>query len=86
MFIGGTQILHDDFDIDNFRNKNTFDIKTISGTNVTPFDTSPSGQNYSISAFQTNKDSGSLSLNIEYLAGDNSTSPVSYTHLRAHET
>jgi hypothetical protein len=84
MFIGGAQILHDDFDIDNFRNKNTFDIKTISGTNVTPTDTSPSGQNYSISAFQTNKDSGSLSLNIEYLAGDNSTSQsfekiVSYT-------
>ena len=84
MFIGSNQITHDDYDSDNSRNRNTFDIKTISGTNVTPTDTSPNTSNYSISAFQTSKDSGSLTLNIEYLAGDNTTSQsfekiVSYT-------
>ena len=84
MFIGSNQITHDDYDLDSSRNRNTFDIKTISGTNVTPTDTSPNTSNYSISAFQTSKDSGSLTLDIEYLAGDNTTSQsfqkiVSYT-------
>jgi len=84
MFIGNTQITHDDYDSDSSRNRNTFDIKTITATNVTATDTSPNTANYSISAFETSKDSGSLTLDIEYLAGDNITSQsfqkiVSYT-------
>jgi len=84
MFIGGTQITHDDYDSDSAREKNTFDIKTITATNVTATDTSPNTANYSISDFDSTKDSGSLLLDIEYLAGDNSTSQsfqkiVSYT-------
>ena len=84
MFIGGNQIIHDDVTGDGIRARNTFDIKTVSGTNVTPISTSPTTNEYGISAFQTNKDTGSLSLNIEYLAGDNATSQsfskvVSYT-------
>ena len=64
--------------------RNTFDITSISGTNVTPISASPTTNEYGISAFQSSKDSGSLSLNIEYLAGDNATSQsfskvVSYT-------
>lgn len=70
MFIGGTQIQHDD--ISGGRLKNTFDITSISGTNVTPTSTSPTNQYYSISGMTA--DSGSLTLNIEYLAGDSSTS------------
>ena len=73
MSVGNVQITHDDYDSDSARNRNTFDIKTITGTNVTPTDASPSTANYSISAFETNKDNGSLTLNIEYLAGDNSS-------------
>ena len=84
VYIGSSEITHDDYDSDSSRNRNTFDIKSITGTNVTPTDTSPNTSNYSISAFQNNKDSGSLTLDIEYLAGDNSTSQsfqkiVSYT-------
>jgi len=84
MLIGSAEITHDDVSGDGLRNRNTFDIKSISGTNVTPTDTSPTTANYSISAFETSKDSGSLTLDIEYLAGDNSTSQsfqkiVSYT-------
>ena len=82
MFIGGTQIEHDD--IGGGRNKNTFDITSITETNVTAISTSPTTSEYGISAFPNQHDSGSLSLNIEYLAGDNSTSQsfqkiVSYT-------
>ena len=84
MFIGSNQISHDDYDSDNAREKNTFDIKSITGTNVTPTDTSPNTANYSISAFPSQSTEGSLTLNIEYLAGDNATSQsfqkvVSYT-------
>ena len=80
MFVGGTEIQHNE----GLGTRNRFDITSISGTNVTPTSTSPTTKNYSISAFQTNKDSGSLALNIEYLAGDNATSQsfqkvVSYT-------
>lgn len=82
MFIGGTQITHDD--IGGGRAKNTFDITSVSGNNVTPISTSPTTNEYGISAFQTNKDSGSITLDIEYLAGDSETSQsfqkvVSYT-------
>ena len=82
MFIGGTQITHDD--IGGGRAKNTFDITSVSGNNVTPISTSPTTNEYGISAFQTNKDSGSITLDVEYLAGDSETSQsfqkvVSYT-------
>jgi len=82
MNIGSSKIIHDD--IGGGRNKNTFDIKTISGTNVTPIEASPTTNKYGISAFSSTKDSGSLTLDIEYLAGDNSTSQsfekeISYT-------
>ena len=82
MYIGGTQITHDD--IGGGRGKNTFDITSISGTNVTPESSSPTTNEYGMSVFQNSKDSGSLNLNIEYLAGDNATSQsfqkvVSYT-------
>ena len=72
MFIGGNQITHDD--IGGGRAKNTFDITSISGDNVTPEETSPTTNEYGISAFDNSASSGSLTLNIEYLAGDNSTS------------
>ena len=72
MFIGGNEITHDD--IGGGRAKNTFDITSISGDNVTPNETSPTTNEYGISAFTNGADSGSLTLNIEYLAGDNSTS------------
>ena len=82
MFIGGNQIEHDD-EIGG-RTKNTFNITSSIGDNVTPTDTTPNTSNYSISAFETTKDSGSLTLTIDYLAGDNSTTQsfqkvVSYT-------
>ena len=82
MFIGGTQIEHDD--VGGGRNKNTFDITSIVETNVTAVDTSPTTSEYGISAFPNQHDSGSLLLNIEYLAGDNVTEQsfqkiVSYT-------
>jgi len=82
MFIGGTQITHDD--IAGGRAKNTFDITSVSGTNVSPDSSSPTTNEYGIFAFEVSKDSGSLNLNIEYLAGDNATSQsfqkvVSYT-------
>lgn len=80
MYIGGTSISHND----GLSTPNRFDITSISGTNVTPTSISPTNSNYSISAFDTNKDSGSLTLSIDYLAGDNSTTQtfqkvVSYT-------
>jgi hypothetical protein len=82
MFIGGNQIEHDDEIGD--RTKNTFNITSSIGDNVTPTDTTPNTSNYSISAFETTKDSGSLTLTIDYLAGDGITSQsfqkiVSYT-------
>jgi hypothetical protein len=82
MYIGGNQILHDD-EIGG-RSKNTFNITSSIGDGVTPTDTTPNTANYSISAFETSKDSGSLTLTIDYLAGDNSTTQsfqkvVSYT-------
>ena len=82
MNIGNTKILHDD--ISGGRNKNTFDIVSIQETNVTALSTSPTTSEYGISGFPTQYDSGSLVLNIEYLAGDNSTTQtfqkiVSYT-------
>lgn len=84
MFIGGNQIQHDDYDNDLSQNINTFDIISASGDNVTPTDDTPNTSNYSISAFETTKDSGSLTLDIKYLAGDGITSQsfqkvVSYT-------
>ena len=72
MNIGSSQITHDD--VGDGRAKNTFDITSVSGTNVTPISTSPTANSYGISAFSNTKDSGSLLLNIEYLAGDNATS------------
>ena len=72
MFIGGNQITHDD--IGGGRAKNTFDITSVSGDNVTPISTSPTTNEYGISAFDNSASSGSLTLDIEYLAGDNSTS------------
>lgn len=85
MFIGGTQIEHDD--IGGGRNKNTFDITSIVETNVTAISTSPTDALYGITAFPNEHDSGSLALNIEYLSGDSSTSQsfqkvVSYTKSR----
>ena len=80
MFIGGTQIQHND----GLSIRNRFDITDITPSNVTATDSSPDTSNYSISAFDTTKDSGSLTLDIKYLAGDNITSQsfqkiVSYT-------
>ena len=82
MFIGSNSIQHDD-ELGG-RTKNTFNITSSIGDNVTPTDTTPNTSNYSISAFETAKDSGSLTLTIDYLAGDNSTTQsfekvVSYT-------
>ena len=82
MFIGSNQITHDD-ELGG-RTKNTFNITSSIGDNVTPTDTTPNTSNYSISAFETSKDSGSLTLAIDYLAGDNFTTQsfqkiVSYT-------
>ena len=82
MFIGSNQISHDDES--GGRNKNTFNITSSVGDNVTPTDTTPNTADYSISAFETAKDSGSLTLTIDYLAGDNTTTQsfekvVSYT-------
>ena len=70
MFIGGNQIQHDD--ASGGRLKNTFDITSVVGSGVTPTSASPTNQYYSISGMSV--DSGSLTLNIEYLAGDSSTS------------
>ena len=80
MFIGGTQIQHND----GLSVRNRFDITDITPNNVTATDLSPDTSNYSLSAFETTKDSGSLTLDIKYLAGDNITSQsfqkiVSYT-------
>jgi len=85
MFIGGTEIEHDD--IGGGRLKNTFDITSIVETNVTAISTSPTDSIYGITAFPNQHDSGSLALNIEYLSGDSSTSQsfqkvVSYTKSR----
>ena len=84
MFIGGNQIEHDDYDNDLTQSRNTFDIISASGENVTPTDDTPNTANYSISTFPSSSDSGSLTLDIKYLAGDNTTSQsfqkiVSYT-------
>jgi hypothetical protein len=80
MFIGGTQIQHND----GLSVRNRFDITSITPSNVTATDSTPDTSNYSLSAFETTKDSGSLTLDIKYLAGDNITSQsfqkiVSYT-------
>ncbi len=82
MFIGSNQITHDD--IIGGRNRNTFDITSIVEENVTAVSTSPTTSEYGISDFPNQHDSGSLTLDIEYLAGDNATSQsfqkiVSYT-------
>jgi hypothetical protein len=86
MFIGGSQISHDD--AGGGRIKNTFDITSVTGTNVTPLSTSPTTNEYGISQFPDAKDSGSLVLDIEYLAGDSETSQsfqkvVAYTKSKA---
>ena len=86
MFIGGSQISHDD--LSGGRDKNTFDITSVTGTNVTPISTSPTTNEYGITQFPDANDSGSLVLDIEYLAGDNETSQsfqkiVSYTKSKA---
>ena len=80
MFIGGTQIQHDD----GLSVRNRFDITGIAESNVTASVNPPTDEFYSISGFDSNKDSGSLTLDIKYLAGDNVTSQsfqkiVSYT-------
>ena len=81
MFIGGNQITH----IDGLTNQpNKFDIVSASGDGVTPTDDTPNTSNYSISDFPTVNDSGSLTLDIKYVAGDGITSQsfqkvVSYT-------
>jgi hypothetical protein len=74
MFIGSNQITHDD--VGGGRLKNTFDITSISQNNVTASSTSPTDKFYSITGFDTNKDSGSLTLDIEYLAGDNTNNTI----------
>ena len=89
MFIGSNQITHDD--IGGGRLKNTFDITSISENNVTASSTSPTDKFYSITGFDTNKDSGSLTLDIEYLAGDSTTTQsfekiVSYTKSKKAST
>jgi len=88
MFIGGTQITHDDVLGDGLRNRNTFDITTVVGNGVVPTDPSPIDEFYSIQDFPSASDEGSLTLTIEYLAGDNATSQsfqkiVSYTKAKA---
>ena len=83
MFIGKNQISHDDES--GGRNKNTFNITSSVGDNVTPTDTTPNTDRlFYIGAFETAKDSGSLTLTIDYLVGDNTTTQsfekvVSYT-------
>ena len=86
MFIGGTQILHDD--AADGRSKNTFDITTVIGTGVVPTNPSPINEFYSIQDFPSASDEGSLTLTIEYLAGDSTTTQtfqkiVSYTKSKA---
>ena len=81
MFIGGTEIQPN---TQTPQDKNTFDITAIASSNVTASVNPPTDEFYSINGFDSNKDSGSLTLNIEYLAGDNITSQsfqkvVSYT-------
>jgi hypothetical protein len=82
MFVGGTEISHDD--VGGGRKKNTFDITSIVESNVTAISTSPTTSEYGISAFGNSHDSGSLTLNVDYLSGDSATSQsfqkvVSYT-------
>ena len=82
MFVGGTEISHDD--VGGGRLKNTFDITSIAQSNVTAISTSPTTSEYGISAFGSSHDSGSLTLNVDYLSGDSATSQsfqkvVSYT-------
>lgn len=86
MFIGGNQITHDDGG--DGRSKNTFDITTVVGNGVEPTDTSPIDEFYSIQDFPSASDEGSLTLTIEYLAGDSTTTQtfqkiVSYTKSKA---
>ena len=88
MNIGGIKILHDDISGDGVRGKNTFDITTVVGNGVEPTDTSPIDEFYSIQDFPSASDEGSLTLTIEYLAGDSTTSQsfekiVSYTKSKA---
>jgi len=82
VYVGGNQIQHDD--TSGGRLKNTFDIVSVAGTSVTPLSTAPSTNLYGISAFPNASDAGSILLEIEYLAGDSSTTQtyekvVSYT-------
>lgn len=79
--IGDTAIQHND----GLNTRNTFDIVSVSGTNVTPNSTSPTTNSYGVSDMSSN--SGSLELQIDYLAGDNATSAsflkkVNYTKAR----
>lgn len=86
MFIAGNRITHDD-ELGG-RTRNTFNITSSIGTGVFPTNTSPTTQNYSISGFTSDSiDSGSLLLNIDYLAGDNFTTQsfqriVNYSKVR----
>ena len=82
VYVGGNQIQHDDSS--GGRLKNTFDIVSVTGTSVTPLSAAPTTNLYGISAFPNASDAGSILLEIEYLAGDSSTTQtyekvVSYT-------
>ena len=90
MFIGKNQISHDDES--GGRNKNTFNITSSVGDNVTPTDTTPNTAPIILyQILETAKDSGSLTLTIDYLAGDNTTTQsfekvVSYTKVQKSST
>jgi hypothetical protein len=68
MNIGNQSISHND----GLGSRNTFDIVSVSGTNVTPLSASPTTNLYGISAMSA--DNGTLDITVDYLAGDNATS------------
>ena len=68
MNIGNQSISHND----GLNSRNTFDIVSVSGTNVTPLSASPTTNLYGISAMSA--DNGTLDITVDYLAGDNATS------------
>ena len=69
MNVGSTRIEHSN----GLSTKNSFDITHVSGSDVTAISSNPSNNSYGITAFPNAKDSGSLTLDISYKAGDNST-------------
>jgi hypothetical protein len=68
MNIGNQSISHND----GLNSRNTFDIVSVSGTNVTPLSASPTTNLYGISAMSA--DNGTIDITVDYLAGDNATS------------